>query len=184
MKIIEVQISKLVPYENNPRNNESAVDTVAASIEKFGFRVPLVIDKDNVVVAGHTRLLAAQKLGMKKVPCTVADDLTEAQLRAYRLADNKVAEMATWDIPLLNAELAELTGMDDFDIDMSEFGFDVPDEDYVDNFFGENEESEAEGEPEDDEVKATEIHVFVYTEEKQQLIEDFCKQNEIEYKVK
>lgn len=185
MKIVEVQTKKLVPYENNPRNNVDAVDAVAASIEKFGFRVPLVIDTNYTVVAGHTRLLAAQKLGMKKVPCTIVDDLTEAQLRAYRLADNKVAEMATWDIPMLNAELSELGKLADFNIDMSEFGFDVPDDDYVENFFGNDEEEPtAATKEESGDSEATEIVIRVYDEDKQQLVEDFCKENDIEYKVK
>ena len=128
MKVIEVKTSSLTPYENNPRNNEAAVDSVAASIEQFGFRVPLVIDRDNVVVAGHTRLLAAQKLGLKKVPCIVADDLSEAQIKAYRLVDNKVAEASSWDWDKLDEELAALAEFPDeeFDVDMSAFGFNVP----------------------------------------------------------
>lgn len=140
MKIIEMSTSKLVPYANNPRNNEAAVDVVAASIEKFGFKVPLVIDRDNVIVTGHTRLLAAQKLGIKKVPCIVADDLTEEQIRAFRLADNKVAEASSWDWGKLDEELAALKDIG-ADIDMSEFGFDMPDlsDDDLDKFFEKDE---------------------------------------------
>lgn len=139
MKVVEKKVSDLVPYENNPRNNEKAVEGVAASIQKFGFRVPLVVDKENVVVAGHTRLLAAQKLGLKKVPCVVAEDLTDEQIKAYRLADNKVAEASSWDWPKLEQELTELEALD---IDMSEFGFEIPDDVDMDDFF-ESHESES-----------------------------------------
>lgn len=117
MQIEELYTKELIPYSNNPRNNESAVDAVAASIEEFGFKVPIIIDKDNVIVAGHTRLKAALKIGLEKVPCIKADDLTPEQLKAFRLADNKVGELATWDFNKLEEELAEL------DMDMSAFGF-------------------------------------------------------------
>lgn len=117
MQIEELYTKELIPYSNNPRNNESAVDAVAASIEEFGFKVPIIIDKDNVIVAGHTRLKAALKIGLEKVPCIKADDLTPEQLKAFRLADNKVGELATWDFDKLEEELAGL------DMDMSAFGF-------------------------------------------------------------
>lgn len=120
MKIIEKNIDSLTPYHNNPRNNENAVEPVAASIREFGFKVPIVIDSDGVIVTGHTRLKAAEKLGMKKVPCIVADDLTPEQVKAFRVADNKVSEFATWDFEKLEEELAALS------FDMSEFGFDPP----------------------------------------------------------
>lgn len=119
MDIILKKINELTPYERNPRNNSKAIDAVAASIENFGFKVPIVIDKDGVIVAGHTRLAAAKKLGLKEVPCIVADDLTEEQIKAFRLADNKTAEFAEWDPELLEIELQDIT-----EIDMSEFGFD------------------------------------------------------------
>lgn len=124
MQIEDISTKELIPYSNNPRNNESAVDAVAASIEEFGFKVPIIIDKDNVIVAGHTRLKAAQKIGLEKVPCIKADDLTPEQLKAFRLADNKVGELATWDFAKLEEELTELDSLD-LDFDMSEFGFDV-----------------------------------------------------------
>lgn len=120
MNIIEKKLADVKPYEKNPRKNDNAVDAVAASIREFGFRVPVVIDKDNVIVCGHTRYKAAQKLGLDTVPCVVADDLTEEQIKAYRLADNKVAELAEWDVDLLGEELDGI-----FDIDMSDFGFDL-----------------------------------------------------------
>lgn len=118
MKIIEKKLSDLIPYENNPRNNDGAVDAVAASIKEFGFKVPIVIDKDNVIIAGHTRYKASEKLKLEKVPCIVADDLTEQQIKAYRLADNKVGELADWDFGALEMELE---GIDE--IDMEQFGF-------------------------------------------------------------
>ena len=119
MNIIEKSIEELRAYENNPRHNEKAVDAVAASIREFGWKNPIVIDKNNVIAAGHTRLLAAKKLGLKTVPCIVADDLTEEQIRAFRLADNKTAELAEWDEELLAEELKLLEN-----IDMEQFGFD------------------------------------------------------------
>ena len=118
LAIIYRDLSELIPYDKNPRNNEAAVDPVAESIRSFGFKVPIIIDGNGVIVAGHTRLLAAKKLGLKKVPCVVADDLTEEQIKAFRLADNKVSELAEWNVDLLGDELKEIT-----DIDMSEFGF-------------------------------------------------------------
>lgn len=119
LKIIYKSLDELTPYEDNPRHNEQAIDGVANSIDNFGFKVPIVIDKDDVIVCGHTRYLASQQLGLDKVPCVVADDLTEEQIKAYRLVDNKVAELSEWDFSLLDKELAELEN-----IDMSQFGFD------------------------------------------------------------
>lgn len=119
MKVIEKKLTDLQPYENNPRYNDDAVEFVAASIDEFGFKVPIVIDKNGVIVAGHTRYKAAEKLGLAKVPCIVADDLTPEQIKAYRLADNKVSELATWDDDKLNIEMQELETFD-----MQTFGFD------------------------------------------------------------
>ena len=137
MDILEISLEELKPYENNPRNNDEAVEPVANSIKEFGFKVPIVIDKNNVIVAGHTRYKAAKKLKLDKVPCIVADDLTEEQIRAFRLADNKVSEIATWDYNALNFELENIIDLDMtmFDFDMSgiddTFGtdFELPDED-------------------------------------------------------
>lgn len=122
MKIIDVAVSELKAYENNPRNNEHAVEKVAASIRDFGFKVPVVIDTDNVIVCGHTRVKAAQWLGLEVVPCIVADDLTPEQIKAFRLADNKTGEFADWDFAKLDAELSALSEME---FDMSAFGFDT-----------------------------------------------------------
>lgn len=120
MTIKEIRTADLKPYENNPRNNDGAVKAVAASIKNFGFKVPIVIDKNNVIVAGHTRLKAAERLGLDKVPCIVADDLTDEQIKAFRVADNKTAELADWDFAKLETELSELA---DLDFDMEQFGF-------------------------------------------------------------
>lgn len=134
LKIEYLSTDELIPYANNPRNNDDAVDYVANSIREFGFKNPVIVDKDNTVVCGHTRLKAAKKLGIKEVPCIIADDLTEQQIDAFRLADNKVSEIATWDFDKLEMELESIT-----DIDMPEFGFDdefsnVSAEDYDTDF--------------------------------------------------
>ena len=121
-EIVIIPISEVRPYGKNPRKNEAAVKYVKASIEKFGFKIPIIIDKNRVIVCGHTRLLAAKSLGMTEVPCLYADDLTDAQIKAFRLADNKVSEFAEWDDALLGEELADIGA--DCDIDMTEFGFD------------------------------------------------------------
>jgi ParB family transcriptional regulator, chromosome partitioning protein len=131
-KITLMAIAEIMPYENNPRNNEEAVEKVANSIKEFGFNQPIVVDKDNVIIVGHTRYLAAQQLGLNKVPAIVAANLSEEQARAYRLVDNKVGEIAGWDFEKLTLELEQIES-----IDMSEFGFcekttlDIDDEDFL-----------------------------------------------------
>ena len=119
MNIQSFPIMEVHPYEKNPRKNDAAVESVAASIKQFGFLVPLVIDRNHIVVTGHTRLKAAKKLGLKSVPCVIADELTADQIKAFRLADNKVGEISEWDADLLAVELNDLA------IDMSAFGFEV-----------------------------------------------------------
>ena len=121
----EMRVDDLIPYENNPRKNDAAVDAVAASIREFGFKVPIIADADNVIVAGHTRLKAAKKLGLETVPVIMADDLTEDQIKAFRLADNKTGELAEWDFEKLETELAAISS----DIDMAAFGFSIPEDD-------------------------------------------------------
>ena len=113
-------IGDVVPYEKNPRLNDQAVDAVASSIREFGFKVPIVVDSKGVVVSGHTRLKAAKTLGLDEVPVIVADDLDDTKIKAFRLADNKVAELADWDESLLIKELEEL---DDLNYDMGQFDF-------------------------------------------------------------
>lgn len=126
MEITLKNIEDIKPYENNPRRNDEAIDVVANSIKEFGFKVPIVIDKHNVIVAGHTRYKASKKLGLKQVPCIVANDLTDEQIKAYRLADNKVSEKAEWDFTLLDDELNDI-----LNLDMSEFGFENLDIDWA-----------------------------------------------------
>lgn len=118
MKAIDKKIDDLKPYENNPRRNDQAVEYVANSISMFGFKVPIIIDKDNVIVTGHTRYKAAKLLGLEEVPCIIADDLTPDQVAAFRLADNKVGEIAQWDQDMLMQELEKIT-----DIDMEKLDF-------------------------------------------------------------
>ncbi len=117
IQVIQMNLAEIKPYDNNPRINDDAIDAVAKSITEFGFKNPIIIDKDNVIVCGHTRRLAAMKLGLKEVPCIKADDLTEDQIRAFRVADNKTSELSTWDLDKLKVELGEI------ELDMSEFGF-------------------------------------------------------------
>lgn len=128
MKVITVPIDKVVPYDKNPRNNDDAVEPTAESIKQFGWQQPIVVDKNNIIVAGHTRYKAAKKLKLKEVPIVYAQHkdgtwLTEEEVNAYRLADNKTGELAEWDDDLLAGELDDIT-----DIDMSDFGFDVSDD--------------------------------------------------------
>lgn len=117
MQIVEKKLAELQPYENNPRKNDNAVEYVAESIKRYGFKQPIVVDKDGVIVAGHTRYLASIELGLDTVPCLVADDLTEEQIKEYRLIDNKVAEYSSWDFNLLEEEL------DGLDFGAFDFGF-------------------------------------------------------------
>lgn len=121
-KVTYMDTDSLIPYANNPRLNDNAVDAVAASIKEFGFKVPIVVDGENVIINGHTRLKAAHKLGLKQVPVIVADDLTPEQVKAFRLADNKTGELAQWDMAKLGIELEGIE-----DIDMTDFGFDFED---------------------------------------------------------
>ena len=147
MNIVEVPIGDLRPYGNNPRMNDVAIKYVKESIEKFGFKVPLVIDTHNVIVCGHTRFEAAKLLKMESIPCITADDLTEEQIKAFRLADNKVAEFAEWDDFKLDLELDQLNEMG---FDMEPFGF-----------FDETEEdAEKEKKTEDKAIASMELNEF------------------------
>ena len=116
IKIIKKDIEELIPYENNARINDAAIDVVANSINDFGFKNPCIIDKNNVLIAGHTRVAACKKLGIKEIPCIVADDLTDEQIKAFRIADNSSAQVAEWDMDKLMAELQ------DIDYDMAKYG--------------------------------------------------------------
>lgn len=179
MQIEYLGIDELKPYENNPRRNEEAVDRVASSISAYGFKNPIIIDKDNVIVCGDTRYKAAKKLELKQVPVIRADDLTPEQIRAYRLADNKVSEFSTWDFELLNIELEELDGI----FDMSEFGFFEADENYIDDLFDEPEEKAEEEEKTDDEDDNSGMFVVVSFDDEESFNEfvDYCEQNGYDY---
>ena len=131
-KIVFKPISELKRYENNPRKNEHAVRAIANSIKEFGFKVPIVIDCNDVIVCGDTRYQACFELGITEVPCIIADDLSEEQVRAYRLADNKTAEIADWDFEKLAEELDDI-----LNIDMEQFGFGEADTLDSDKMFGE-----------------------------------------------
>lgn len=120
MKITLVDIDELKPYENNPRLNDNAVGNVAWSLKEYGWQQPIVVDADHVIIAGHTRWLAAKELGMEQVPITIADDLSKDQVRAYRVADNKLHELSKWNDDLLSSELAAL---DMADVDLESMGF-------------------------------------------------------------
>lgn len=136
MKKIEIKyipINDIKPYKNNPRLNEDAIPYVMNSIKEFGFKNPIILDKNNVIVAGHTRLESAKRLDIKEVPVIYADDLTEEQIKAFRLADNKVAEKSMWDYTKLDEELDSI-----LDIDMSMFDFENIEETNLDDFFEDN----------------------------------------------
>lgn len=130
MNIVEKRLDEIRPYENNPRRNDEAVQYVAESIRQFGWKQPIVIDRDGVIIVGHTRYKAAQSLGLETVPCMIADDLTPEQVKAYRLADNKVGEIAGWDFERLEAELE---GIDS--LNMVDFGFTDTEMEDIDNLF-------------------------------------------------
>lgn len=177
MEVININVNELTPYENNPRNNNEAIQYVANSIKEFGFKVPLVIDKDNVVICGHTRLLAAKQLGMEEVPCTVADDLTDEQIKAFRLADNKVAEIATWDLGALVDELKDINF-----IDMEDFGF-LGADDLRTDFFDEKEEKDNSSDDEtEEEDNGKTVKVVCDDANYQQLI-DFLDEHLFVYEV-
>ena len=140
MQIQSMKIDEVKPYPNNPRDNDDGVEAVANSIKEFGWQQPIVVDKDNVIIVGHTRYKAAKKLGMDKVPVVVASNLSDEQVRAYRLADNKTSDLTDWDMDLLDDELGNIS-----DIDMSDFGFEDEDisSDLPDDFFTENDSQPA-----------------------------------------
>lgn len=132
MRIEEISLDTIKPYERNARKNANAVNGVAESIKQFGFQQPIVVDKNNVIVAGHTRYKAAQQLGMNTVPCVRADDLTPEQVKAYRILDNKLNELASWDFQMLGEELSS------FDFNFEAFNVSLPAYD-ISTFFNEHE---------------------------------------------
>lgn len=162
MTIVEKRLDEIKPYENNPRRNDGAVQYVAESIRQFGWKQPIVIDRDGVIVAGHTRYKAAKLLELEKAPCLIADDLTPEQVKAYRLADNKVGEIAGWDFDALEEEL------DALDFDMTGFGF-VVQEEYPDD-------SELDADEQEDEKTIARLVFQTYTaySKHEQEIKDFA----------
>lgn len=124
MEIVYKNIDELIPYDNNPRKNEKSIKYVMESIKQFGFKVPVVIDKNNIVVCGHTRLISARNLNISKIPCIIANDLTEEQIKAFRIADNKVSEFSKWDNEKLLLEIQ------DINLDLGNFGIDIPEIDF------------------------------------------------------
>lgn len=146
MQIVEKELSWLKPYANNPRDNESAVEPVANSIKEFGFKVPIVATSDGEIINGHTRFKASKLLGLEKVPVIIADDLTEEQVRAFRLADNKVGEIAEWDSGKLTLELMNLN--EEY---MAKFGFEFEFEDEAETVEQKNKEKR---------IKALELKSF------------------------
>lgn len=141
MNVVMKNVDELIPYENNPRINDHAVEYVINSIKEFGFKVPIVVDRHNVIVTGHTRLKAAKELEMEQVPVLVADDLSEEQIQAFRLADNKVGEIAEWDEDALAAELEELSNLD-FNMELFDFRNIDHEVDIDDIFFNDEEQHE------------------------------------------
>lgn len=137
-EVLIKDIADIKPYENNPRKNDKAVEAVANSIKEFGFKNPIIIDSENVIIAGHTRYKAAKRLRLKTVPVIIANDLTPEQVKAFRIADNRVSEIATWDFDLLDIELENI------DIDMSKFEADTGA-----NFFDSDFEDEEENQDQD-----------------------------------
>lgn len=168
MEIINKKLDELKPYENNPRFNDDAVEYVAKSIKEFGFKVPIIIDKNGVIVAGHTRYKASLELGLEEVPCIVADDLTDDQVKAFRLADNKVSDYSIWNNTALLEELEDLEGLDIFT------GFDFSDtfEDILDetdtSILGEEEQ-------------IYKIVIKSVNKEEIDKVREFCEENNIGY---
>lgn len=174
MKIELVPIESITPYHNNPRDNMEGVDDVARSLEEFGFRQPIVVDLDKVIIVGHTRYHAAKKLGLKEVPIHIAEDLDENKVRAYRIADNKVAEKSKWDDLKLQAEIEELIAQD---FDLESLGFS---EKELEELMADPDEDKDEGvteTPEGKELKSGfQIVLFIDSEDQQaELLEEFAK---------
>ena len=137
MRITTLKIADITPDKNNPRHNSNSIEKVAESIKEFGFKVPVVVDRNNVIVAGHTRIAAARLLGLEEVPAIRADDLTDEQIKAYRIADNATGELAGWDFRKLETELEGISQ------DMAKFGFhEANDMEFEESLFMDDEKPE------------------------------------------
>ena len=161
LEIIYKGIDEVIPYENTPRINDDAVSKVVASIKEFGFKNPIIVDKDNVILAGHTRHRAAQELGLDQVPTIIIDDIDKDRARAFRIADNRTSDSAFWDVELLEEILLEL--QEDTDMDLEEFGFE---EIEAKDLFEEVEVKQVElGEPEKKDDSIFEVVITCFADE-------------------
>ena len=178
MKISNIKLAKIKPYENNPRTNDGAVEFVQHSIEKFGFKVPIIVDKDNFIVAGHTRYKAALNLNLDTVPVIVADDLTPEQIKAFRIADNKTAEKAQWDYEKLGIEVGDLDALD-LGLDLKDIGFTDFELDVLrGNWEPDEDEQQIFNKPEDPDIEAIikkKRIVITYEPEQEELIKNLLK---------
>ena len=182
LKIEYFPINNIKPYKNNPRNNDQAVEKVLNSIKEFGFKNPIIIDVNKIIINGHTRLKAAQKLSLKEVPCIIASDLNEKQKKAYRIADNRVAEQAEWNYDLLKLEFVELD-----DNLMVNTGFDLEEVDFIINGWQSNLSIEKENEQEELEDLLASLKISVPTSDKDNALEIIKKSlmdNKIDYQLK
>lgn len=184
MNVIYKKIEEIIPYENNPRNNENAIDKVANSINEFGFKVPLVLDKNNVIITGHTRYLASKKLGLEQVPCIIADDLSKAQIKAYRIADNKVSEFSNWNEDLLKLEFESLIDLN-FDLELTGFG-DIEimtfTEDVEPESFDDKEFEEYDDISEEENLKAHNVIISCFNEEEKEWLKNLFRETRTDVK--
>lgn len=199
-QIVYLPASEIHEYENNPRDNDRAVDAVARSIKRYGFRIPVIVDKDNVLIAGHTRLKAAIQLGITEIPCVRADDLSKAEGKAFRLEDNRTQEDSQWDTEALAKEFDGLkkngfdlmdTGFDEFEIsgiDMSSYDFSAAPEEYNTPEAESGEEYTPddydETEPEEDDGELVVIFSLKDDEEKQAVAEIIGETGALKYHYK
>lgn len=164
MKIVNLPIDKIKPYDKNPRKNDNAIDEVAKSISEFGFRQPLVLDENHVIIVGHTRFLAAVKIGLTEVPCHIAKDLNQAKIKAYRIMDNRTHEHSEWDKGLLLNELNSVfEENNNFNLDF--FAFDTS---FFDSTLGLNDLNEDSGKPEVKEKEKEYLLVCICDDENHQ----------------
>jgi ParB-like chromosome segregation protein Spo0J len=164
VKVEIIDIDKLIPYARNPRKNDAAITKVSASIKEFGFKQPIVVDTDMVIVAGHTRYEASKKLGLEQVPVVIADDLTEAQIKAYRIADNKTNEYAEWDYDLLKLEIDDLIELN-YDLDLTSY-----DQNEIKNLYKDNEQENIDDYKEQEIKTVFEVSIICIGEQQQKEI--------------